>query len=352
MALRCCSRLCEIARTKEIITITKSLLSPFLCVVLILFPSFVILAQQVETPTVNDVQTLARSFVTLLSREDFSAATKNFDATMSAALPPERLQQTWKSLFAQVGAFKSQLGVRREKVQVYDVVFVSCEFATSPLDVKVVFNSAKQIAGLFFVPTQAKPETHEPSTSGSPNGKEVLIGSGEWALHGTVTLPNGAGPFPALVLVHGSGPHDRDETIGPNKPFRDLSDGLVAKEIAVLRYEKRTKEHAGQLAPLRDSLTTKEETVDDALLAVALLRNMERIDPKKIFVLGHSLGGTLIPRIGTLDPGIAGLIVMAGTSRPLEEVILSQMSYIFSLDSTLSESEKSQLNEIKSQVAR
>jgi fermentation-respiration switch protein FrsA (DUF1100 family) len=60
----------------------------------------------------------------------------------------------------------------------------------------------------------------------------------------------------------------------------------------------------------------------------------------------------LIPRIGNLDPSIAGLIVMAGTSRPLEDVILDQMSYIFSLDGTISESEKSQLNEIKSQVAR
>ncbi len=271
---------------------------------------------------------------------------------MIAALPPAKLQQTWKSLLTQVGAFKSQLGVRTEKVQRYDVVFVSCEFVLSPLDAKVVFNSAKQIAGLFFVPTQAKPETPAPSKSESPNEKEVLIGKGKWAVHGTLSLPNGTGPFHAVVLVHGSGPNDRDETIGPNKPFRDLSDGLVSRGIAVLRYEKRTKEHASKLARLKDSITTKEETIDDALLAVSLLKNTERIDPKKIFVLGHSLGGMLIPRIGNLDPSIAGLIVMAGTSRPLEDVILDQMSYILSLDDTISESEKSQLSEITSQVAR
>jgi hypothetical protein len=169
---------------------------------------------------------------------------------------------------------------------------------------------------------------------------------------GTLSLPKGLGPFPAIVLVHGSGPQDRDETLGPNKPFRDLADGLVSRGIAVLRYEKRTKEHANQFASLKDSITVKEETIEDALLAVSLLRKTERIDQKKVFVLGHSLGGMLIPRIGNLDPKIAGLIVMAGTTRSMEDVILDQLSYIYSLDGTISENEKSQISKIKLQIAR
>jgi dienelactone hydrolase len=107
------------------------------------------------------------------------------------------------------------------------------------------------------------------------------------------------------VLVHGSGPQDRDETIGPNKPFRDLAWGLASQGIAVLRYEKRTKKHAMKLVLIKNTITVKQETIDDALAAVALLRKTERIDPNRIFVLGHSLGGMLIPRIGARDPDVA-----------------------------------------------
>ena len=111
-----------------------------------------------------------------------------------------------------------------------------------------------------------------------------------------------------MILVHGSGPHDRDETIGPNKPFRDLAHGLASQGIAVLRYEKRTKEHPIRMALSVNTITVKEETIDDAVAAFEALASQEKIDPKRIFVLGHSLGGTLLPRIGKAKDGIAGFI--------------------------------------------
>src|SRR5712692_10414563 len=117
-----------------------------------------------------------------------------------------------------------------------------------------------------------------------------------------LSLPVGAVPFPAVVLVHGSGPNDRDETVGQLKPFRDLAWGLASRNVAVLRYEKRTKAHAGQMAAQRERLTVKEEVVDDALAAVARLCQVTTIDLQRIFVLGHSLVGTLIPRIGKRGP--------------------------------------------------
>lgn len=302
----------------------------------------------------SEIIALAKRFIKLLAKEDFSSAVKNFDSTMKRAMPPERLQEVWKSLIAQGGPFKRHVDVRTEKWQQYDIVFVICEFEKSLFDVKVVFNSTKQIAGLFFIPSQPYAE-YEPPAHAKPDSfreREVLVGTGEWAVPGTITVPVGNGPFPAVVLVHGSGPHGRDETLGPNKPFRDLAWGLASQGIAVLRYEKRTKEHAAKFVSVKESMTIKEETIEDALAAVSMLRNTEEIDAEKIFVLGHSLGGMLIPRIGMLDPNIGGFIVMAGSTKPLEDVILMQISYIFSLDGTISESEKAQLEEIKLQVAR
>jgi len=330
--------------------IKACLLKVFL--ILSLSPCSSLFGQQVEMTKADTVQMLAREFVTLLSKEEFTAAVKRFDPTVSAALPPAKLEGVWKSLLTQVGSLKRQLSTRAEVTLGYDVVFVSCEFDKSPLDVKVVFNNSKEIAGLFFVPTPPKLETPPPSASESSTDREVLIGEGQWALHGTLSLPNAAGHYPAVVLVHGSGPNDRDETIGPNKPFRDLAQGLTARGIAVLRYEKRTREHAIQLAPLKESLTVKEETIDDALLAASLLRRTDRVDPTKIFILGHSLGGMLITRIGILDSTVAGFIIMAGSSRALEDVILDQVTYLFSLDGAMTEDKKAQLDAIKMQVAR
>ena len=335
----------------EKITMKKLLFSVLIIAALFTLCTISMYAQLLQPTKSDDIKTLAKNFVNLLSQENYTAASINFDASVSAALPPAKLEETWKTLLTQVGKFKKQAGVRTGKVQGYDVVFVTCEFENSPLDIKVVFNSSKQIAGLFFVPSESKTESKAPSPKASPNEKEVIIGAGEWALHGTLSLPKGNGPFPAVVLVHGSGPNDRNETIGPNKPFFDLAKGLASKGIAVLRYEKRTKEHAAQLAHRKDSITVKEETIDDALLAVSLLRGTKKIDPKKIFVLGHSLGATLVPRIGMRDSTIAGFIAMSGSTRPLEDVILGQVTYILSLDSSTSGTNKPKLEEIKSQIA-
>lgn len=158
------------------------------------------------------------------------------------------------------------------------------------------------------------------------------------------------GPFPAIVLVHGSGPNDRDETIGANKPFLDLAWGLASQEIVVLRYDKRTKVFPDQMAALSTTLTVKEEVVDDAAAAAALLRTEESVDPKRVFVLGHSLGGTLIPRIALADPQATGFVILAGATRPLEDLMLIQSEYLARLDGTLSAYEITALDDLKRQV--
>ena len=232
-----------------------------------------------------------KDFVKLMRQGDFENAVTGFDATMTRVMPPEKLAGAWKSLVGRAGPFREQLGARVEKSGQYEIAVVTCRFEKGPLDVKVVFDSEKRIAGLWFAPSPPAVK-YKPPAYANPKAfdeREVQVGVDPWILPGTLALPNGDGPFPALVLVHGSGPHDRDETIGPNKPFRDLAWGLASRGIAVLRYEKRTKEHASKLLASAAGITVYEETIDDVLSAVSLLMATQRIDAERVFVLGHSL---------------------------------------------------------------
>ncbi|HLL74908.1 MAG TPA: alpha/beta fold hydrolase [Pyrinomonadaceae bacterium] len=182
---------------------------------------------------------------------------------------------------------------------------------------------------------------------------EVTVGEGTlWPVPATLTMPTGAGPHPAVVLVHGSGPNDRDETVGASKPFRDIAWGLASRGVAVLRYDKRTLVHGARIAASKEPFTVKEETVDDALAAAELLRRTPGVDPKRVFVLGHSLGGGLVPRIGQRDPTLRGFVILAGYTRePLGE-LGRQYEYLFGLDGNVSERERALIDGARRDAAR
>ena len=291
-------------------------------------------------PQGEDALTIkARAFLEALAKGDFQGAVRDFDETMLKVSGPDKLEPMWtKQLPAQVGAFKQQGPARREQFQGYEIVLVTCSFEKAVLDARIVFDKTGKIGGLQFVPP-APPANYAPPAYADASKFEeieVTIGSGEWALPGTLTMPKSAGPVPGLVLVHGSGPNDRDETIGPNKPFKDLAWGLATRGIAVVRYEKRSKVYGQRIVAdpeLEARLTVKDEAIDDALAAAALLQGTKGVDPKRVFILGHSLGGFLMPRIAlAAEPlGLSGFISLAGLTRPLDDTIVRQMTYLYRL---------------------
>ena len=178
------------------------------------------------------------------------------------------------------------------------------------------------------------------------------MGSAPWALPGTLSMPTGSGPFPAVVLVAGSGPQDRDETIGPNAPLRDLAWGLASNGIAVLRYDKRTKAHGTEMASQVDKVTVREEVTDDAIAAVDLLRSTPGIDPERVFLAGHSLGGYLAPRIAAEASGrLAGIAMLEANARPLQRLIEDQLAYLASDAGGSDPSAQAMLAALPAQVA-
>jgi len=287
------------------------------------------LAQQ-QRRFADSVAVRSKSFVEALASHRYGEVFPMLDSMMTSMIDSASLADTWERIIKKAGAMEGITGVRVDTQASYIMGFVTCRFAKGEINVKVVFDHNNHVAGFFFEPAHPA-ATYSPAPYIKTDlfrEKLVTVGTTPWILHGVLSVPKKEGRVPAIVLVHGSGPEDRDETIGPNKPFRDLAQGLASKGIAVLRYDKRTHELAGEMTSMRDSMTVKEETIDDALAAVKRLRTRDEIDPSRIYVLGHSLGGMLAPRIAQQDTGIAGLIVFAGTARPLEDVILDQMEYL------------------------
>ncbi|OZB92370.1 S9 family peptidase [Paenibacillus sp. XY044] len=154
--------------------------------------------------------------------------------------------------------------------------------------------------------------------------KIVLGAATKYPLNGILTIPDKTkGLFPGVVLVQGSGPSNMDEKIGNIYPFKDLADGLSGLGIAVLRYDKRTFVYGKEMRN-DTAISVKEETIEDAVHAANFLRRDSRIDPNKIFMIGHSLGGMLAPRIDAEGGHFAGIIMMGGSPRKFEDIIMDQ----------------------------
>ena len=158
----------------------------------------------------------------------------------------------------------------------------------------------------------------------------IILGQNTpYPLKGILTLPEGVGPFPAAVLVHGSGSSNMDEKVGKLTPFKDIALGLAQRGVATIRYDKRSFTHGLKMVADKTlTVTVREETIDDALLAAQMLRDDPRIDAGRVFLIGHSMGAMLAPRIECEGGDFRGLVLMAGTPRRMEEVLMEQTAEV------------------------
>lgn len=297
----------------------------------------------------SSIELKALTFSNALTNGQTDTAYSYFSPETAAQLTPEQLGAIMGQLEGQLGKFERKEGVTTVDENGIMVTFQPMHFKNGLLDLKLTFDENEEIIGMFFVPHTVfeldlvqNEQFYE---------EEITVNTGkEIQLRGIITLPKSEDRVPAVVLVHGSGPNDMDETLGPNKVFKDLAHGLAEKGIAVIRYDKRTKAYAGRSELDINTLTLYEETIADAISAVDLARKDKRIDKKNVFVLGHSLGGMSAPRIGTLSKRVKGIIILAGNARPLEDLVLEQYEYLFSEDGTINPEEQKMIDDYKTQL--
>lgn len=323
-------------------------------IIALIFGAFSIVGAQSDAETDPRVE-VAQSVLQQLFDGDYDGAYAQLDPSVAAVISRDQLESAWDRVLGQVGAYHGQLAVTQADTNGVHVVTITLDFELLAIDAHFSFEGDNLLLTGFMLSPNANPPRPEGEAISLPDyvnvdafaETEVTVGTGTaWELPGTLTMPTtGDGALlPAVILVHGSGAHDRDETYGSNKPLRDIAQGLASQGIAVLRYDKRTLHYQDiEIA----TFTAQDEVIDDVIAAFELLQNTEGVDPARIFVLGHSLGGLLAPRIAEQLPEVAGIIMMAGAmNETLQDAVVRQTEYIINLDGTISPQEEAALQQM------
>jgi dienelactone hydrolase len=293
----------------------------------------------------------AREIWQLMVSEQFDEFVATGDQTMKAALGAEQAAQIWGGLEFQLGGYQTIESTASTKHGDYDSVRLVCRFDRGTATMRLVLDHEGRMSGLWLDQVAPNPPYEAPTYVDRAAFREepLVIRCGAFELPGVLSLPKDGARHAGIVLVHGSGPHDEDETAGASKPFRDLAWGLASHGVAVLRYEKRTHKYREGIKA--EDVTLEWETIDDALAAVDCLRERPEIDARRVFVLGHSLGGMAAPFIAQRDGNLGGIILMAGNARSILSLIEDQVEYLARLDGELSDDERKSLAEVKQATA-
>lgn len=265
-------------------------------------------------------------------------------------LSPEVFKDMFRQSEKQFGKLQSKGEWQKESAQGITLYYSDLKFERYSLRLLLSFDADGGMNTIRLMPVPAA-STAQPVAYNKEKmlERDITVGADGFKLPGTLTLPVGKKKVPVVILVHGSGPQDRDETVGPNKPFRDLAWALAERGIATVRYEKRTKVYGAACVPEGREMDYDTESVNDAVAIAVWAKTLPEIDADSIYVLGHSLGATLAPRIAERTDGLAGIILVAALARPFEDAIVEQMTYISSLKDS-SDNAKTQIAEIKKQA--
>jgi dienelactone hydrolase len=289
---------------------------------------FLLLGHSAFSQNVLSLFVKANEFFTLFEEDKFDTAHKYFDEVEQTKVTPDNLKQLWTRIKLNLGNVNSLEVVQSKTQGNFFVVVVEGKFEKGDQNFSLVFNQSEKLVGLFLPPKAVSYNKPSYADTALYTEKTIDLKTGSHQLAAVVTVPKNVKNFPIVVLVHGSGPGDMDQTLGPNKPFKDIALGLASQGVATLRYVKRTLIYSGEF---KNAFTVKEEVLDDAVAAVNLAKTIPDADLSNVYLFGHSLGGMLAPRLANLATGLKGIVLAAAPARKLTDIIVDQNNYLFGL---------------------
>jgi hypothetical protein len=304
-----------------------------------------------EPPALSEAErvALAKRVTIELADGEFEAVHDRLNDEAAAQISVSQLGQAWATYGEPLGAYRGATVEQVGETQGQPFVVLRATFERGLLRVVTVFDG-EQLSGLQLQPVQ---QSYQPPAYVDQDAfveRARTVPSPACDLGATLTLPtaaaNGETTVPGVVLVHGSGPNDRNQAFGPNRPFQDLAWGLASRGVAVLRYDKRT--FACESAR-EDGLDLDALTVDDAITALDGLRGEDAVE--SVAVVGHSLGGMAAPRIAARTD-VDGMASLAGPGGSLAALIEVQVEYLANVDGDVSDAERDQLESVRAAVDR
>ncbi len=298
-----------------------------------------------------DLESMARNFFDHFLNKNVEAMEEMLGDQFKKMIPAGQLKEIAEGIEGQLGKYSHVVRSVYQKAGAYEVIILVARFGEMDWGVNLTFDQNRKIQG--FLINVAPPEQFTPPPAYADSSRftetEMKVDCGDIKLPAILTMPVTGENVPIVVLVHGSGPHDKDQTIGPNKIFRDIAQGLATRGIAVLRYEKRTFRRHNSLD--LNNITVWEEAGKDAVAAIRAAGQLPGIDGDRIYLAGHSLGGMIAPRIAQEATELAGIISLAGTPRYLYELIPEQLQYLAELRDDTSEESMQQIEEARQMAA-
>lgn len=300
-------------------------------------------------PPTEAVQEACRDDARLLTEQmaagDYEAAAAHpYTLLMKSAINAAELEKIWAAMTDAYGAYREIYGYEHllHSGSSHSVV-VKMAFESQCVNWQVTYNG-ETISGLHYAPNEDDPANPGGVFASAYPTRELTFGDPDWQLPGTLTLPDGGeGPWPVVVIVQGSGPSDRDGRVSLQTPYRDIAEGLAQRGVASFRYDKRTYVYGSRMT---GDITVWDETVADAAAAVEMLRQYADARFSRVLVAGHSLGGTLLPRIAE-KAGADGYIALAAANTSLHRLMADQYAYIFNLDGEISGDEEKTLASVR-----
>ncbi|WP_410662456.1 alpha/beta fold hydrolase [Amycolatopsis sp. lyj-84] len=266
--------------------------------------------------------TTATTIVEMLRDEHFDEVAALFAPPLRAVVSTDALRAAWT---AEIGKRGPITGIGEPDAEPVDAgltrlgVPLHCEH--SDLTVLMSIDEGGLLQGLQLAPATSTAWSPPPYADPAAfTEHEVTLDAGSSAVAGTLTRPTEPGSRAGVVLLPGGGPFDRDETSGPNKPLKDLAWGLACRGVTTLRFDKIT--HTRRDAASVPGFTMSDEYVPHAAAAVRLLQRESTVDSERVFVLGHSMGGKVAPRVAAAEPSVAGLLILAGDTQPMHHAAI------------------------------
>lgn len=267
-------------------------------------------------------------FVQAITTGQYELAESYYSPELAEALQKGKLEFVWNGIIRNTGKFEVVVESERTEREDFYSVVTTLKFENVYMDMVMSVNNDDKLSGLFFRPSEYTGDLEQIPAYGDEAKyieEEVEFDCQGYTIYGSLIVPKDQRSFPIVIMATGSGPNDRDEKIGANKPFKNIAQGLGSLGVATLRYDKRTLTHGAEIAKMPEFDIDNEYTqeVDSAIDFLS-----KKYKGRNIYFLGHSMGAFMAPRILKENPELQAAVMLAANARPTEDLVLEQTEYI------------------------